>query len=74
ETERTRYIVVERNDSVPQSTHTTWDSEQCLRLGAYPALADLMRRQYKPAVNYADFEVYEVKKSPESDVPAPKSD
>ncbi len=74
ETKRPRYIVVERNDSVPQCTHTILDSEQCLRLGAYPGLAALMSRQYRPAVNYSDFEVYELKKRSDSKVQTPKSE
>jgi hypothetical protein len=64
ETERPRYIVVERNDPAPICTHTILSSEQCLRLGTYPAMAKLMSVQYKPAVNFLDFEVYELKKSP----------
>ena len=74
ETKRPRYIVVERNDSVPQCTHTILDSEQCLRLGVYPGLAALMSRQYRPAVNYSDFEVYELKKRSDSKVQTPKSE
>ncbi|MGD0006984.1 MAG: hypothetical protein ABSE93_00355 [Terriglobia bacterium] len=64
ETKRPRYIVVERNDSAPGCTHTTLDSEQYLRLRQCPALTDLLNRQYQPAVNYTDFEIYMLKKSP----------
>jgi hypothetical protein len=66
ETKRPRYIVVERNDPSFEMTGTMMDSEQCLR--ACLPLAGLLRRQYEPAVNYTDFEVYELKKSPESGV------
>jgi hypothetical protein len=54
-----RYIVVERNDSNPGVSQTTMDSEQYLQV--YPALAGLLRRQYEPAVNYWDFEIYRLK-------------
>jgi hypothetical protein len=56
DSKRPRYFVVERHDEVPTLTFTTKDSEQYLR--AYPPLAGLLQHQYKPAVNYQDFEVY----------------
>jgi hypothetical protein len=71
ETKRPRYIVVERNDPSFEMTGTMMDSEQCLR--AYRPLANLMSRLYAPAVNFTDFEVYELKKGPKSDVRAAKS-
>jgi hypothetical protein len=60
EATRPRYVVVERHDMVPTLTFTTKDSEQYLQV--YPALAGLLQRQYEPAVNYEDFEVYQLKK------------
>lgn len=60
QTKRPRYIVVERNDAMPIISGTTKDSEQCLL--AFLPLANLVRRDYQPAVNYLDFEVYELKK------------
>ena len=72
ETKPPRYIVVARNDGIASVTHTTVDSEQYLRL-YYPALLDLVNRQYKPAVIYSDFKVFELKKRRETDVRTPKS-
>jgi hypothetical protein len=59
EAKRPRYVVVERHDEVPTLTFTAKDSEQYLQV--YPALAGLLQRQYEPAVNYTDFEVYILK-------------
>jgi hypothetical protein len=56
EAARPRYIVVERNDQVATLTFTTRDSEQYLQV--YPGLAGLLQREYEPASNYADFEIY----------------
>lgn len=55
-----RYIVVERHDMAASLTFTKLDSEQYLKI--YPRLADLLQRDYAPAVNYSDFEIYEFKK------------
>ena len=71
ETKRPRYIVVERGDPSFEMTGTMMDSEQSLR--AYLPLANLLKRQYKPAVNYTAFEVYELRKSPEPDCRPAKS-
>jgi hypothetical protein len=59
EAKRPRYIVVGRHDSVARLTSTPLDSEGYLRV--YPALAGLLNRRYGVAVNYADFEIYELK-------------
>jgi hypothetical protein len=59
EAKRPRYLVVERHDTVSTLTFTWMDSEEYLQV--YPALAGLLMRQYRPAVNYYDFEVYELK-------------
>ncbi len=72
ETKRPRYIVVERGDVNLGVTGSTMDSEQ--RLRTYPALANLLRSRYKSALNYSDFEVYELKRSPEANVRTPKSE
>ncbi len=56
EAKRPRYVVVERHDMVSTLTFTMKDSEQYLQV--YPALAGLLHREYEPAVNYQDFEVY----------------
>ncbi|MGD0224867.1 MAG: glycosyltransferase family 39 protein [Terriglobia bacterium] len=56
---RPRYIVVGRHDSVAPLTSSPLDSEEYLRV--YPALAGLLNRQYRVEVNYADFEIYELK-------------
>ena len=55
-----RYIVVERHDMAASLTFTKLDSEQYLKI--YPRLAGLLQREYAPAVNYSDFEIYEFKK------------
>jgi hypothetical protein len=70
EAKRPRYLVVERHDMVPTLTFTSMDSEQYLQV--YPGLEGLLERQYQPAVDYPDFEVYELRKSPESKVRGPK--
>jgi len=67
-----RYIVVERNDAVSTITFTPKDSEQYLQV--YPGLADILRRDYQPAANYTDFEVYQMKKGADSGTPNPKLD
>jgi hypothetical protein len=54
-----RYIVVERHDTVATLTFASQDSEQYLQ--NYPALDGLLKSQYHSAINYADFEVYELK-------------
>jgi len=54
---RPRFIVVERHDSIPNVSQNWRDSEEELQF--YPALADLLRNQYQPAVNYNDFEIYQ---------------
>jgi hypothetical protein len=59
EEKRPRYVVVERHDMVSTLTFTNKDSEQYLQV--YPALAGLLQRQYEPAANYADFEIYQLK-------------
>jgi hypothetical protein len=59
EASRPRYIVVERNDMVVTVTFTPMDSEEYLRF--YPALAGLLQRQYEPAANCNDFEIYRLK-------------
>ncbi|MBZ5669914.1 MAG: glycosyltransferase family 39 protein [Acidobacteriia bacterium] len=59
EAKRPRYIVVARHDSVPTLTFTRMDSEEYLQV--YPALADLLKRQYQLDVNYWDFEIYRLK-------------
>jgi hypothetical protein len=59
EEKRPRYVVVERHDMVPTLTFTNKDSEQYLQV--YPALAGLLQRQYEPAANYSDFEIYELR-------------
>ena len=59
EAKRPRYVVVERDDMASSLTFTWMDSEQYLQV--YPALAGLLRRQYAPAVNYSDFEIYRLK-------------
>ena len=59
EAKRPRYIVVGRHDSVAPLTSTPLDSEEYLAV--YPGLAGLLSRQYGVAVNYADFEIYELK-------------
>jgi hypothetical protein len=59
EAKRPRYIVVARHDSVPTLTFTMMDSEEYLQV--YPALADLLNRQYQLDVNYWDFEIYRLK-------------
>jgi hypothetical protein len=59
EAKEPRYVVVERHDMLPTITFTILDSEQYLQV--YPALADLLARQYETAVNYSDFEVYRLK-------------
>jgi hypothetical protein len=59
EAKRPRYIVVERHDTVVTVTFTPMDSEEYLRV--YPDLAGLLQRQYEPATNYTDFEVFELK-------------
>jgi hypothetical protein len=64
ESKRPRYIVVERNDGNPLFTNNIMTSEQYLRLLQYPGLSNLLRDRYKPAVNYSDFEIYELQKSP----------
>ena len=71
---RPRYIVVERNDDNPVFTNNILTSEQYLRLLQYPGLSNLLRDRYKPAVNYSDFEIYELKKNPaySSEKPAPR--
>jgi hypothetical protein len=61
---RPRYFVVERHDPAPVLTHTDLDSEEYLRLRQCPALTDLFNSQYQPTVDYTDFEIYELKKSP----------
>jgi 4-amino-4-deoxy-L-arabinose transferase-like glycosyltransferase len=58
EEKRPRFVVVERHDMVPTLTFTNLDSEQYLQV--YPALSGLLQRQYKPAANYADFEIYQL--------------
>ncbi len=57
---RPRYIVVARHDPIPMVSRIYKDSEQYL-WSDYPALAALIRNQYEPAVNYADFEIYRLK-------------
>ena len=59
EAKRPGYIVVARHDLVAPLTFTPLDSEEYLQV--YPALASLLNRQYGVAVNYADFEIYELK-------------
>jgi hypothetical protein len=59
EAKRPRYVVVERDDMASSLTFTWKDSEQYLQV--YPALSGLLRRQYAPAVNYSDFEIYRLK-------------
>ncbi len=59
EAARPRYLVVERHDMIFSLTFTWRDSEQYLQI--YPALDGLLRRQYQPAVNFSDFEVYRLK-------------
>ncbi len=59
ETKRPRYIVVARNDSIPSVSYTLMDSEQYLQV--YPALRDLLDRQYQVGVNFWEFEVYQRK-------------
>jgi len=59
ETKRPHYIVVERHDVVSTITFTSMDSEQYLQV--YPALQGLLRREYAPAVNFVDFEIYKLK-------------
>ncbi len=58
---RPRYIVVERHDMVPTLTFTNKDSEQYLQ--EYPSLDGLLKSQYRPASNYLDFEIYELRSS-----------
>jgi len=59
EVKRPRYVVVERHDTIVAVTFSLKDSEQYLE--EYPALAGVLQRHYQPAVNYWDFEVYELK-------------
>ncbi|HMD84844.1 MAG TPA: glycosyltransferase family 39 protein [Terriglobia bacterium] len=59
EARRPRYVVVERHDTIVAVTFSLKDSEQYLQV--YPALASVLQRHYEPAVNYWDFEVYELK-------------
>ena len=59
ELSRPRYVVVERHDTIVAVTFSLKDSEQYLQV--YPALAGVLQRHYRPAVNYWDFEVYELK-------------
>jgi hypothetical protein len=60
EARRPRYVVVERHDTIVAVTFELMDSEQYLKV--YPALAGVLQRHYEPAVNYWDFEVYELKR------------
>jgi hypothetical protein len=59
-----RYIIVERNDGNPMFTNNIFASEQYLRLLQFPALSNLLKDQYKPAVDNLDFKIYVLKKSP----------
>ena len=59
ESKRPRYIVVARHDSIPTVSYTLMDSEEYLQV--YPALADLLKRQYTVAANLWDFEIYRLK-------------
>jgi hypothetical protein len=62
ESNHPRYIVVERNDSVATLTFTSKDSEQFLEV--YPGLDHVLQRDYEPAANYQDFEIYARKPVP----------
>jgi Dolichyl-phosphate-mannose-protein mannosyltransferase len=59
ETKRPRYIVVARHDSIPSVSYTLMDSEEYIQV--YPALRDLLNRQYQVAVNFWEFEIYQRK-------------
>jgi hypothetical protein len=59
ETKRPRYVVVVRNDEIPSVSNTMMDSEKYLRV--YPALAELLKRQYQADANLGDFEIYRLK-------------
>ena len=61
ESTRPRYIVVARRDYIETVTFTPWDSEGYLSV--YPALADLLNREYQPSVDDGDFEIYRLKQS-----------
>lgn len=64
ESERPRYIIVERNDANPLFTNNIITSEQYLRLRQYPGLTNLLRVQYAPVMQYTDFEIYVITKNP----------
>jgi hypothetical protein len=54
-----RYIVVARHDPIPRVSYTGRDSEEMLQ--SFPALADFIASQYRPAKNFTDFEIYRLK-------------
>lgn len=56
-----RYIIVERCDANPVFTNNSMTSEEYLRLGRFPGLTNLMRREYEPAAHYNYFDVYRLK-------------
>ncbi|MGA2075714.1 MAG: glycosyltransferase family 39 protein [Terriglobia bacterium] len=62
--DRPRYFVVERHDAAPVLTHTELDSEEYLRLRQCPPLTDYFISNYRPAVSYTDFELYELNVPP----------
>ena len=59
EKKRPLYIVVARYDAMPGITFTGLDSEQYLRV--YPALSDVLHRNYQTDVNFGDFQLYRLK-------------
>ena len=59
EAKRPRYMVVARHDMIPTVTFTEFDSEGYLV--QYPALAAFLRDEYRPVVNFEDYEVYQLK-------------
>jgi hypothetical protein len=54
-----RFIVVERHDAIPGVSYTRLDSEEMLH--SFPALAEFIGSQYRPAKNLTDFEIYRLK-------------
>jgi Dolichyl-phosphate-mannose-protein mannosyltransferase len=56
ETKRPRFIIVERRDAIPAVSGTTLDSQEYLV--RYPALARLLRHQYRRVKVFRNFTVY----------------
>jgi 4-amino-4-deoxy-L-arabinose transferase-like glycosyltransferase len=54
---RPRFILIVHNDAQPWIT--LWPGDSASALSNYPALTDLLRREYRPAIRIEDFDLWE---------------